>query len=111
MYYERELAHIPNCAHVVNALLQKSLLDRYQFRYILPNPSVSVLQDTTQAGTIPFNNTLVNIKLDTTQSVFFSICLTRSNSFPLVNTRGIYIYSKRRIILANVYFEFYDTCG
>ena len=101
MYYERELAHIPNCAHVVNALLQKSLLDRYQFRYILPNPSVSVLQDTTQTGTIPFNKTLVNIKLDTTLSVFFGICFTRYNSFSLVYTRGVYIYSNTVIKAEN----------
>ena len=37
---------------------------------------VSVLQDTTQSRTIPFNNTLVNLKPDTTLSVFPSLCLS-----------------------------------
>ena len=41
---------------------------------------VSLLQDTTQSRTIPFNNTLVNIKPDTTLPVFSGICLTRYNS-------------------------------
>ena len=54
--------------YVVNALLQQSFLDWYQFRYILPFPLVSVLQDTTQSKTILFNNTLVNLKLDMTIS-------------------------------------------
>ena len=55
--------------YVVNNLLKQSFLDRYQFRYILLYPSVSVLQDTTQSQTIPFNNTLVNIKPDRTLSL------------------------------------------
>ena len=33
--------------YVINAQLQKKVLDSYQSRYNLPNPQVSVLPDTT----------------------------------------------------------------
>ena len=68
--------------NVVNALLQQSLLDRYQFRHILPYPSVSVLQDTTQSSTIPFNN--IYTRYDSISILRYY--LTRYNSIPLVNT-------------------------